>query len=133
MDQNDRLIAETGNPGRTVGDHLGDIQRLRNWLIGGSGESADVPSPSSPLGMMYAACAGTMGLTVQLSDAQMADLASRIVAGLASVVVPVDTAALASQVVSELAPMMAPVAELSQQLTGIGEALVGTNDGEVGD
>jgi len=109
MDQNDHLVAETGNPGRTVGDHLGDMQRLRNWLIGGTGDGADVPPEGSPL-------------------AQLVEHAKQPAAQL--VLTPEDRSAIAADLVSLLAPQLRAVGQLVERLGAAGDVLGVLNDPE---
>jgi GH25 family lysozyme M1 (1,4-beta-N-acetylmuramidase) len=107
MDQNDRLIAETGNPGRTVGDHFGDMQRLRNWLIGATGDGADVPPEGSPLAQLVEAAARPAG-TVALA--------------------PEDRVAIAADVASMIAPQLRGVSQLVERLGAAGDTLGVLND-----
>lgn len=61
MEQTDRLLAKTANAGRNVGDVLGDLSNLRDWLIGEIASPVaptGAPiSPASPLGKILAAAA----------------------------------------------------------------------------
>lgn len=66
VEQSDKLIVETGNDGRTVGQHFGDLQRMRGFLIGETGDAADVPPDGSPLARLVAAAdrpAATIAMT----------------------------------------------------------------------
>lgn len=59
MEQTDRLLAKTQNAGRSVGDVLGDLSNLRDWLIGETaspvGPASTAPPPTSPLAKLVAA------------------------------------------------------------------------------
>lgn len=58
MEQTDRLLAKTANPVRAVGDVLGDLSNLRDWLIGETkspiGPASTAVPPNSPLAKLLA-------------------------------------------------------------------------------
>lgn len=55
MQQNERLTARTTNPNRTVGNVLGDVSNLRDWLISKVGApSVTPPVAGSPLALLLA-------------------------------------------------------------------------------
>lgn len=83
MNQSELLTAETGNGGRTVGMHLGDMQRMRNWLLGESGAGrVDIPPAGSPLARVVGAAdlllADRIPVQVQLTPADLEAVASMV-------------------------------------------------------
>ena len=69
MQQAEALINQTGRPGRTVADALGDTLALRDYLIGdGAGLPAGYPKRDSPLAKMLA----------PLSDADLEKVAEKV-------------------------------------------------------
>ena len=63
MDQEDRLIKNTGSPTRTVGDVFGDLENERNWRITPVGQpSIGGPLPGSPAAVQLAAAQRVLDL-----------------------------------------------------------------------
>ena len=68
MDQKDALTAKTSVNGRTVGNVLGDVSNLRDWLI--VTNPAGVPTPpeaGSPLGQLFAMAKAFPSLVAQVA------------------------------------------------------------------
>lgn len=111
MQQDEKLIVDTGNPGRRVGDTLADLQTLRNLLVGGDG--VDGLDPASPLAAMVSA-AQRPAQPVTLSDEDLVTLANL----------------MAARVGDRLSQLESAVAMLLRAVARAGEDL-GTVDDEV--
>jgi hypothetical protein len=123
MQQTDVLAYDTGNPNRTVGNVLADLENLRNWLIGPVGAAGMItpPAAGSPLALLVGVGQGWPALSAQLTalSTQVAALANKdftdeqaIVQGVLATLTPQAIAAaippeLADQVADELAARLA--------------------------
>lgn len=92
MDQKEALLVKTSNPGRTVGNVLGDLSNLRDWLI--SPNTTGIPTPPAPesfIGQLHAVIKAFPALQAQVAairagvdrdDADEAQIAALVLAGM---------------------------------------------------
>ncbi|WBB75436.1 hypothetical protein O7602_07970 [Micromonospora sp. WMMD1128] len=116
MEQNDKLVGNTGSTSRTVGDVLADLQNLRNWLISPANTTGLItpPAANSPLQQMLAMLRGWPALVAQVNELSGKDFTDeqQIVTGVLAGLPPERIAeAIPPQIARDVAD------ELSRRLT----------------
>jgi hypothetical protein len=116
MEQTDKLINDTGNANRTVGNVLADLENLRNWLVSPVGTAGLISPPlaNSPLTRMLAMAQAYPTLAAQVTALSSKDFTDEqaIVTGILATLTPEAIAAaipptMAEQVADELANRLA--------------------------
>lgn len=114
MEQTDKMV-KGPSTWRTIGDHLADMQELRNWLNGEQVPKDYIPSESSPLHMMQTAAALTItGGQVTLTDDQVQELAEKM-APLVADRIATTIGESMSQLIAALSAAGADLAKLGQR------------------
>ncbi|SBT47838.1 hypothetical protein [Micromonospora narathiwatensis] len=116
MEQTDKLVNDTGNKNRTVGNVLADLENLRNWLISPANTTGLInpPQPGSPLQQILTMAKSWPDLVAQvtaLSNKDFTDeqqIVNGVLAGLPAEKI---AAAIPPQVAKDVAD------ELSRRLT----------------
>lgn len=103
MQQTDKLIFPTGNPGRTVGDHFGDLQNLRNVMWGeGLPPAVNPPKPDSPLMQLLGMPAELAAIKEAIDALPQGNIDyARLVAELVPVLVPALVQAMPTEPAAE--------------------------------
>ncbi|MEU1689512.1 hypothetical protein [Micromonospora sp. NPDC005707] len=116
MELTDKLTRSTGNPNRTVGDVLADLENLRNWLVSPVNTAGLItpPQANSPLQQMLAMARAWPALVAQVDALSNRDFTDeqQIVTGVLAGLPPEKIAeAIPPQIARDVAD------ELSRRLT----------------
>ncbi|GAB3079825.1 hypothetical protein GCM10027186_42600 [Micromonospora schwarzwaldensis] len=116
MEQNDRLVENTGSPSRTVGNVLADLQNLRNWLISPVGTTGLVTPPmaNSPLQLLLTMARNWHGAAAP-TNAQGVDGGSATPQAVSDVLAGLPAETIAAAIPQQVAKDVAD--ELSRRLT----------------